>query len=194
VGTATRVQVADSVAGTVPRAEWEDSIGGRLPGAGSEQVARRSKTVSRVGSPPALRDGQPTLPAPRASRAPSPAAYHRGRVWEPLEGSHVGSRRRRRHKKTTPSRAKGSPGARVPVWPRSQSQPARCNCAVPPASGPIGAFLPSGLPASSEMEFPPSGLPPAPPVPPVPVAPPVLPPKPPKPPVLPELPNCWSRP
>ena len=43
----------------------------------------------RVGSPPALRDGQPTLPSPRASRAPSPAAHHRGRVWEPFEGSHV---------------------------------------------------------------------------------------------------------
>jgi hypothetical protein len=58
----------------------------------------------RVGSPPALRDGQPALPAPRASRAPSPAAYHRARpseasgvgrrvggrrVWEPFQGSHV---------------------------------------------------------------------------------------------------------
>ena len=41
---------------------------------------------ARVGSPPALppkglRDGQPTPPPPRASRAPSPAADHRGRVW-----------------------------------------------------------------------------------------------------------------
>ena len=44
---------------------------------------------SRVGSRPALRDGQPTLPTPRASRAPSPAAHHRGRVWEPSEGSHT---------------------------------------------------------------------------------------------------------
>jgi len=42
-----------------------------------------------VGSPTALRDGQPTLPTPRASRAPSPATHHRGRVWEPFEGSHV---------------------------------------------------------------------------------------------------------
>ena len=32
-------------------------------------------TASRVGSPPALRDGQPIPPAPRASRAPSPAAH-----------------------------------------------------------------------------------------------------------------------
>jgi len=43
------------------------------------QQARRSsgaRSSSRVGSPPALRDGQPTLPAPRASRAPSPATDH----------------------------------------------------------------------------------------------------------------------
>ena len=37
---------------------------------------------SRVGSRPALRDGQPTLPTPRASRAPSPAAHHRARPSE----------------------------------------------------------------------------------------------------------------
>ena len=30
---------------------------------------------SRVGSRPALRDGQPTLPTPRTLRAPSPAAH-----------------------------------------------------------------------------------------------------------------------
>jgi DNA ligase (NAD+) len=44
---------------------------------------------SRVGSPPALRDGQPALPAPLASLAPSPAAHHRGRAWEPSQGYHV---------------------------------------------------------------------------------------------------------
>jgi len=49
----------------------------------------RAYFAGRVGSPPALRDGQPTLPAPRASRAPSPAAHHRGRVWEPSQGSHL---------------------------------------------------------------------------------------------------------
>jgi O-6-methylguanine DNA methyltransferase len=68
----------------------------------------RTYFAGRVGSPPALRDGQPTLPAPRASRAPSPAAHHRGRVWrgrakrawgggrwgaegqsEPSQGSHL---------------------------------------------------------------------------------------------------------
>jgi hypothetical protein len=48
----------------------------------------RADEPSRVGSPPALRNGQPTLPTPRASRAPSPAAHHRGRVWEPFQGSH----------------------------------------------------------------------------------------------------------
>jgi len=37
-----------------------------------------AECLCRVGSPPALRDGQPTLPAPRASRAPSPVAHHRG--------------------------------------------------------------------------------------------------------------------
>jgi len=38
-----------------------------------------------------LRDfGTARHPAtPRASRAPSPAAHHRGRAWEPSEGSHV---------------------------------------------------------------------------------------------------------
>ena len=49
----------------------------------------KSRRQGRVGSPPALEDGQPTLPATRASRAPSPAAQHRGRVWEPFEGSHI---------------------------------------------------------------------------------------------------------
>jgi hypothetical protein len=33
------------------------------------------------GEPAGLRDGQPTLPAPLASLAPSPAAHHRGRAW-----------------------------------------------------------------------------------------------------------------
>jgi hypothetical protein len=57
----------------------------------SWNAARRR---SRVGSPPAPptgASGQPaTLPAPRASRAPSSlAAHHRGRDWEPFQGSHV---------------------------------------------------------------------------------------------------------
>jgi hypothetical protein len=61
--------------------------GGRM---GFDKVVWSAKPLSGlVGSPPALRDGQPTPPAPRAARAPSPAAYHRGRVWEPSQGSHV---------------------------------------------------------------------------------------------------------
>ena len=53
-----------------------------------------AKVVSRVGSPPALppggTSGQPaTPPTPRALRAPSPAADHRGREWEPSQGSHT---------------------------------------------------------------------------------------------------------
>jgi aldose 1-epimerase len=60
--------------------------GGRV---GFDKVVWSAKPLSGlVGSPPALRDGQPTPPAPRAARAPSPAAYHRGRVWEPSQGSH----------------------------------------------------------------------------------------------------------
>jgi galactose mutarotase-like enzyme len=60
--------------------------GGRM---GFDKVVWSAKPLpGRVGSPPALRDGQPTPPAPRAARAPSPAAYHRGRVWEPSQGSH----------------------------------------------------------------------------------------------------------
>jgi hypothetical protein len=71
-------------------------------------LCRPQGPPSRVGSPPALRDGQPTLPHPRASRAPSPAEHHRGRDgeaersergggggWgaegrsEPFQGSHI---------------------------------------------------------------------------------------------------------
>jgi 3-oxoacyl-(acyl-carrier-protein) synthase len=51
-------------------------------------------SANRVGSPPAPPAGTSglpaTLPTPRASRAPSPpAAYHRGRAWEPSQGSHL---------------------------------------------------------------------------------------------------------
>ena len=75
----------------------------------SPPPGRPPPLADRVGSPPALpprglRDGQPTLPTPHASRAPSPAAYHRARPseasgagWqvrgrrarEPSQGSHV---------------------------------------------------------------------------------------------------------
>jgi len=43
---------------------------------------------SRVGSPPAFGTDSPPCPPRALSRAPSPAAYHRGRVWEPSQGSH----------------------------------------------------------------------------------------------------------
>jgi galactose mutarotase-like enzyme len=66
--------------------------GGRM---GFDKVVWSAKPLAgRVGSPPALRDGQPTPPAPRAARAPSPAAYHRARPSEASgEGWRVGGRR-----------------------------------------------------------------------------------------------------
>ena len=54
----------------------------------SDLVAEANKT-SRVGSPPAFGTDSPSSPPRALSRAPSPAADHRGRVWEPFEGSHV---------------------------------------------------------------------------------------------------------
>jgi hypothetical protein len=57
----------------------------------SRAAARRRSRVGSPPAPPAGASGQPaTLPAPRASRAPSSlAAHHRGRDWEPFQGSHV---------------------------------------------------------------------------------------------------------
>ena len=45
-------------------------------------------TPNRVGSQPALGTSLPPSPPPRASPSPSPAADHRGRDWEPSQGSH----------------------------------------------------------------------------------------------------------
>ena len=41
-----RVQVADSVAGTLPRAACEDSSRGSLPGGASEQETSRSRAAT----------------------------------------------------------------------------------------------------------------------------------------------------
>ena len=65
-----------------------------LHGAPGVYSARWSGEPCRVGSgraPPAGASGRPaTLPAPRASRAPSLlAADHRGRAWAPSQGSHI---------------------------------------------------------------------------------------------------------
>ena len=70
------------------------------------RVRQGSAGTESRGEPAGLRDGQPTLPTPRASRAPSPAAHHRARpseasgeegqvggrrAWEPSQGSHAKS-------------------------------------------------------------------------------------------------------
>jgi hypothetical protein len=68
---------------------WQHQAQPRQPGEEKRGAHTRRAQPSRVGSRPALRDGQPTLPTPRASRAPSPAAHYRGRGWEPFEGSHL---------------------------------------------------------------------------------------------------------
>ena len=101
--------------------------GGRI---GFDKVVWSAKPLGRVGSPPALRDGQPTLPSPRASLAPSPAAHHRGRGgeaersergggggWgaegrsEPSQGSHEEDRAVLQLQHLSPHGDEGYPGA-----------------------------------------------------------------------------------
>jgi hypothetical protein len=79
--------------GRAKRAGW-----GWECGAEGQSEPFQGSHLEVVGSPPAplaRASGLPaTLPAPRASRAPSlpvlRLAHHRGKVSEPFQGSHVG--------------------------------------------------------------------------------------------------------
>jgi len=59
-----------------------------------------------------------------------------------------------RQKKTAPSKAKGSPGVPLLLWPRSQSQPERCNCVVLTPSVASEPRLPSGCLRRLATNFP----------------------------------------
>jgi len=72
----------------------------------------------------------------------------------------VDARRRRSHRRTMPSKAKGSAGVPVSPRPKSQVQPLWPSRVVLPASGALESLAPPVLPASSALEsLQPSGAP-----------------------------------